>query len=232
MDTVLIVDDSVMLINYLEEYFERYEDKFRFITAKDGMEAIETLKSTPVSLLVTDLQMPKIDGLGLLAYTNKYHPKIPCIVMSAHGTPRIKETLQSDILQFIEKPFTAEQLAQAIISALKRNLPGGSLSGISIVSFLQMIQMERKTCLCEVDSPNNPRGFFYFKGGVMYHAVCGSLKGEAAAIKMIQIDNATISFRKPPERKIPRGIKTELMPLILEATRLKDEARRGGVHAG
>jgi CheY-like chemotaxis protein len=224
VDKVLIVDDSVMLINYLEEHFERYKDQFDFVTAKDGMEAIGILKREPISLLVTDLQMPKVDGLVLMAYAHKYHPDIPCIVMSAHGTPKIKEALQPDILQFIEKPFTADELAKVVITALSKGAPGGTLSGISIVNFLQMVEMEQKTCLCEVDSPDNPKGFFYFKGGILHHAVCGSLKGEEAAIKLIQIENATISFKKPPERKIPRVIKTDLMALILEAMRLRDES--------
>jgi CheY-like chemotaxis protein len=224
VDKVLIVDDSVMLINYLEEHFERYKDQFDFVTAKDGMEAIGILKREPISLLVTDLQMPKVDGLVLMAYAHKYHPDIPCIVMSAHGTPKIKQALQPDILQFIEKPFTADQLAKVIITALSKGAPGGTLSGISIVNFLQMVEMEQKTCLCEVDSPDNPKGFFYFKGGVLHHAVCGSLKGEEAAIRLIQIENATINFKKPPERKIPKVIKTDLMALILEAMRLRDES--------
>ena len=118
MDTILIVDDSSMLINYLESSLTKYDDKFNFIFAKDGMEAIDLIKDNEISLIVTDLQMPRIDGLGLLAYVHKYHPNIPCIVMSAHGTPAIIENLQSDILQFIEKPFTADALADIITNAL------------------------------------------------------------------------------------------------------------------
>jgi len=223
MDNVLIVDDSVMLMNYLEASFIKYRDKFAYFLAKDGLEAIEILKNKKIALLVTDLQMPRIDGLGLLAYTNKYHPHIPCIVMSAHGTPSIKQTLHKDILQFIEKPFTADALAKAIMAALKRGLPDGSLSGISIVSFLQMIEMEQKTCLFEVESPGAPKGFFYFKGGELHHAVCGDLKGTEAAIKMIQMENPTINFKKSPDRNIPRGIDMKLTALILEGARRKDE---------
>ncbi|MBW2192836.1 MAG: response regulator [Deltaproteobacteria bacterium] len=223
MDQVLIVDDSVMLINYLEDALVEYKNKFHSIFAKDGLEAIEILKNKDISLVVTDLQMPKIDGLGLLAYINKYHASIPCIVMSAHGTPSMKETLQPDILQFIEKPFAAEALAEIIIAALKRDRPDGSLSGISIPSFLQMIEIEQKTCLFEVESPGNPKGFFYFKGGEMYHAVFGGLKGEEAAMEMMHIDNPTINFKKPPARQIPKKIESELTFLILEASRRKDE---------
>lgn len=223
MDTVLIVDDSVMLINYLKDAFSKYKETFIPLLAQDGLEAIEILKNEPIALLVTDLEMPKIDGLGLLAYTNKYHPNIPCIVMSAHGTPAVRQTLDKDILQFIEKPFTAEALAKAIISALKKDLPNGTLSGISIISFLQMVEMEQKTCLCEIESPGNPKGFFYFKGGDLFHAVYGDLKGVDAAIKMVQIKHPTINFKKPPNRKIARGIHMNLTSLVLEATRRMDE---------
>jgi CheY-like chemotaxis protein len=226
MDTVLIVDDSVMLINYLEESFREYQDSFSIITANDGLEAIEILKNHSISLLITDLQMPKIDGLGLLAYANKYYPNLPCIVMSAHGTPKIIETIQRDILQFIEKPFTAKKLAWTIMAALKRDDPDGSLSGISVVSFLQMVEMEQKTCLCEVEAPGSPKGFFYFKGGELFHAVCGKLKGEEAAIHLINLENPTINFRRPPQRKIARAIKREMTGLILEATRIKDESKQ------
>jgi len=223
VDQVLIVDDSVMLINYLEDAFVNYKNKFHTIFANDGLEAIEILKNSDISLVVTDLQMPRIDGLGLLAYTNKYHPSIPCIVMSAHGSPSVRETIQPDILQFIEKPFSAEALAKIILAALKRDRPDGSLSGISISSFLQMIEIEQKTCLFEVESPGNPKGFFYFKGGDLYHAVFGGLKGEEAAMKMMQVDNPTINFKKPPSRKIPKRIDKELAYLILEAARREDE---------
>jgi DNA-binding NtrC family response regulator len=51
--------------------------------------------------------MPRLDGIRLLAYVNKHHTGIPAIVMSAHGTPALRETLQADILRFIEKPFSA-----------------------------------------------------------------------------------------------------------------------------
>lgn len=226
MKKVLVVDDSVMLINYLEESFQKYQDDFNLITANDGSEAIELLKTTPISLLITDLQMPRIDGLGLLAFATKYYPNTPCIVMSAHGTPKIIETIKKDILQFIEKPFTAKELARTIMSVLNHDTPDGSLSGISVVTFLQMVEMEQKTCLCEVESPGNPKGFFYFQGGELFHAVCGELKGEKAALKLINMDTPSINFRRPPKRKIARAINRKLTALLLEAARIEDELKQ------
>lgn len=229
MDTILIVDDSSMLINYLESSLTKYDDRFNFIYAKDGMEAIELIKDNEISLLVTDLQMPRIDGLGLLAYVHKYYPNIPCIVMSAHGTPAIIENLQSDILQFIEKPFTADALAEIITNALKADSStAGSITGISIGNFLQMIELEQKTCLCEVSSPGSPKGFFYFNSGELHHAVYGDLKGEEAAMKMVHLENPTISFKPVPKRPIPRKINRELTGLLLEAMKQKDESDAEG----
>ncbi len=233
MDTVLIAEDNATFMKILRAGLRKYEDKFEIITAKDGQEAIEVLGQQPISLLVTDLRMPKVDGLTLLAYVNENHPKMPCIVMTAHGTPQMKERLQRDVLHYVEKPFKAEELAQTIVATLNRDvslpdadIPDGALKGISIASFLQMIEMEEKTCLLEIDTPKG-KGFFYFHEGELHDAIWGHLKGLEAALKMIPMENAKIRFRNPPKRKVKKRIKIRLMALIMEAMKTKDEFSDG-----
>lgn len=225
MDKVLIAEDNPVLQKILKAGLKKYQDQFETITAKDGQEAIEMLETAPVDLLVTDLQMPRIDGLSLLAYMHENHPEVPCIVMTAHGTPQLREKLQQDVLSFIEKPFEIDELVKTIIPALDRGAPEGTLHGISIVSFLQMIEMEQKTCLFEVESPEG-KGFFYFEDGVLYDAVYGEHKGLDAALKLIPMENAKIRLKNvgKTKKKIARRIKQELMGIIMEAMRLKDEA--------
>jgi len=229
MERVLIVEDNPVLIKILQTGLKKYSDKFETVTARDGEEAIEVLKREPISLLVTDLQMPRIDGLSLLAYMNDRHPEIPCIVMTAHGTQQIKDKLQQDVLRFIEKPFEIDDLVQAILPALDRDVPVGSINGISIASFMQMIEMEQKTCLFEVESPNDGKGYFYFEEGILYDAVYGDNKGLDAALKLIPLEDAKIRFKNvsKSKRKIARRIKDDLMSVIMEAMRLKDEADAG-----
>ena len=229
MERVLIVEDNPVLIKILQTGLKKYNDKFETVTARDGEEAIEVLKKEPISLLVTDLQMPRIDGLSLLAYMNDRHPEIPCIVMTAHGTQQIKDKLQQDVLRFIEKPFEIDDLVQAILPALDRDVPVGSINGISIASFMQMIEMEQKTCLFEVESPNDGKGYFYFEDGILYDAVYGDNKGLDAALKLIPLEDAKIRFKNvsKSKRKIARRIKDDLMSVIMEAMRLKDEADAG-----
>ncbi len=223
MDTVLIAEDNVVLRKLIQTRLGKYKDRFRPVIVKDGLEAIHVFKKEPVALLVTDLKMPKIDGLNLLAYVNQHHPKTPCIIMTAHSTPKLKERLQRDVVQYIEKPFEIEKLAQSIIEAIEKDIPAGTLHGISIASFLQMVEMDQKTCLFEIVSPEKIRGLFYFQEGVLFDALYDKQTGVEAAVKMIQLEDVSINFRKLPSKSVKRRIEMELVGVILEAMRLKDE---------
>ena len=223
MDKVLIVDDDPMLLTILTESLKKYRNIFEIITAKDGLAAIKTLQKRRFQLVITDLHMPMINGLVLLSYINKNYPKVPCIVMTAFGTPFLKKRLQQDISHYIEKPFEIEELVQAIISALDQEVLSGTLNGISLSGFLKMIELEYKTCLCEVTESEDSYGYLYFERGILYHGFFRHLRGVDAAIRMLQMDSVTIRFRKPPGKKIPRVIETDLSTLINEAARIKEE---------
>ncbi len=226
IDKVLIVDDNQVLIKLITMKLRKYEDRFDVITAGNGEEAINILNNHTITLLVTDLNMPKIDGMQLLIYKNQNFPQIPCIIMTAHSTQKIKKRLQQEVLNYIEKKEShyIDELVQAIFDALEEDVPLGTLRGISIASFLQMIEMEQKTCLFEIFSPKKPKGVFYFEDGVLYDAVYGSHKGVDAALKMIQLDSLKINFRKHPNKIYKRRINEDLIGLIMEAMRLKDES--------
>jgi len=226
MDNVLIVDDNQVLIKLITTKLKKYKDRFNVITAGDGEEAINILNNHTISLLVTDLNMPKIDGMRLLIYKNQHFSQIPCIIMTAHSTQKIKKRLQHEVINYIEKKEShyIDELVKAIFSALEEDIPVGTLRGISIASFLQMIEMEQKTCLFEIYSPEKPKGVFYFEEGVLYDAVYGSYKGVDAALKMIQLDSLKINFRKHPNKIYKRRINADLVGLIMEAMRLKDES--------
>jgi len=226
MDKVLIVDDNQVLIKLITMKLKKYKDRFHVITAGDGEEAITILNNHAISLLVTDLNMPKVDGMQLLIYKNRNFPQLPCIIMTAHSTQKIRKRLQHEVVNYIEKKEShyIDELVQAIFNALEEDVPLGTLRGISIASFLQMIEMEQKTCHFEVHSPQKPKGIFYFEEGVLYDAAYGSHRGVDAALKMIQLDSLKINFRKHPSKNYKRRINVDLIGLIMEAMRLKDES--------
>jgi CheY-like chemotaxis protein len=76
MDKVLIVDDDRVFLQLLQVALKGYGNRFDIITALNGREAIEVLKAENIKLLVTDIQMPEVDGLELLAYINDHHPAV------------------------------------------------------------------------------------------------------------------------------------------------------------
>ena len=224
MEKVLIVDDDIVLQKFLEKRMKRHATKFETIHAYNGEEAIEILNQRYISLMVTDVVMPKLDGLALLTYIHNNYPQIQCIVMTGSRSQHVKKKLQNDnIFRLFHKPFHFDALTQAILQALDQDVPGGVLKGISVASFLQMIEMEEKTCLFEVKSPEK-KGVFYFQEGILFDAAFGKLKGDEAALEIIGMKNAEISFKRAPMGKLNQNIKRPLTGLIMEAMRRKDEA--------
>ena len=91
MDKILIVMDDPAFLNNLKSSLSENTDQFEIITAKDGNQAIEALKEQSVSLLVTEILMPRLFGLVLLEYVKENHPEIPCIaVVDRHHKEHIR----------------------------------------------------------------------------------------------------------------------------------------------
>ena len=229
MKNVLIVDDEEQLLLTMRAGFESFKDRFEIMTAHNGREAVEILAATRIDLVVTDLKMPEMDGFALLAFLKNNFPEIPAIVMTAFATPDIETRLeQVGMIRMLEKPVDFEELTRLITGQLEVSPTGGVLTGISLQSFLQLIEMEQNTCMMEVSSPKSKQqGFLYFNKGVLYDAVYDKLKAEDAVYAMIAVDDVKISFRPLPSKKMKRRIKASLMTLIMEGVRRKDEDEDG-----
>lgn len=117
---VLIVDDEEPLLLTIADGLSVYKKFFNLHTATNGADAVKILKSSPViDLVVTDLSMPKMDGFELLAYMNRNYPKIPVILMTAFGTPKIEEIVSSmGVFRYLEKPLDINSVADNILDAL------------------------------------------------------------------------------------------------------------------
>jgi DNA-binding response OmpR family regulator len=218
MDKVLIVDDDVQLLAILKEAFSQYQNRFEVITAQDGLAAIIALRKQPISLVVTGIRMPIVNGLVLLAYMAKNYPKVPCIVMTGHGTPFLKKRLKQETAYYLDKPFRVKELARAVLSVLgQREVLWGTLKGISVIGFAHLIETESITCLCEITTPEGEKGYLLFDDGVLYNAFYTNLKGEEAAVTLLQLEGATIRFKQPPKKQILRRIEKPLSALLQQA---------------
>ncbi len=217
MKKILVVDDDRILLRMLGKTFDRYAERFEYVTACDGQEAIVELGEEAFDLVVTDIQMPRVNGLMLLAYIHTYHSAIPCMIMTSYATSRIKAKLPKRVLRAFQKPFNAEDLALAIVAALDRKEPHSLTDVLPVVSFLEMIEMEGISCVFEVDTPGMEKGSFYFENGILLDAQCGDLQGEAAALDIIGREISAHTFQDLPSFEIRRRIRSDLQDLIRNA---------------
>jgi len=228
MDKVLIVDDEIEILKVVTVGLQKYGDQFEVLTASSGEEAVEVLKRESIAVLVTDLVMPNMDGLELLAYMIKNHPQVPCIVITGHVSSEIKKRAdRKDLLACLEKPFDFNELAWLIMEGLDRVDKGVLQTGVSVISLLQLIDMEQKTCTLEVCC-GKEKGFFYLYDGTLYDAHCKDMEGEDATFEMIRWDHVDFIFKNFPKTKIQQRINRNLMSLLMEGTRRKDEAIAAG----
>jgi len=120
---VLIVDDEESFVLSLADGLSVYKKYFNLRTAPNGAEAVKILKLSSIDLVITDLSMPKMDGFELLAYMNRNYPKIPVILMTAYGTPKIEEIVSNmGIFRYLEKPLDINVVADNIFDALGINI--------------------------------------------------------------------------------------------------------------
>ncbi len=229
MATILIVDDDLGLQKILEISLKKYKDNFDVLFASNGEEAVEIFNQQEINLLITDIKMPKMDGLALLAYMSVNHSSIPCIVLTSYSIPGLEQKLSRSIFHFLKKPINPVNLAQLIMDGLQHAEQGGaSLSGISVPGLMQIVEAEEKTCFLVIHADGIKQGGMYFYDGILYDAVCGKMQGEKAALRLIALENAQVVYRKLLPKNIPQRIESGMQALILEAMRIKDEQTAAG----
>ena len=118
METILIVEDKESMAEMLRETLE--SEGYRVISATDGAEGIRLLKEDRVDLVLTDLKLPKKDGMGVLNASKEENQLIPVIVMTAFGSIEIAvDAMKGGAFDFITKPFDTDHLLVLIKRALE-----------------------------------------------------------------------------------------------------------------
>lgn len=118
-ENILIVDDNYDMLELLQRNLKSFN--FHAYKASSVTEAIEVLRSTSIDLLITDLQMPDINGIELIKYASEHFPSIPKLVIT--GFPSVDTAInavKSGALDYLIKPFTSEELKKAIQNCLKK----------------------------------------------------------------------------------------------------------------
>jgi DNA-binding NtrC family response regulator len=112
---VLLVDDQLDFINGLARLLLTEFQDFEVITADGGKPALALLEKSEVDLLLTDLQMPEMNGLQLMAEIHRRYPAIKVIILTGFGTiEKAVEAVRLGAYDFLTKPVASEQLYRTV----------------------------------------------------------------------------------------------------------------------
>jgi len=217
---ILIVDNDPIVRSILSNALKIY-DNFRVLTAENGRVAAKLLNIIKIDLVITDLEMPEMNGMDLLSYMNKNHFNVPVIVLTWFVTKEIEIEIKAlGATQHLEKPLDIHALTEMIFDELNGGA-GGQIHGISTAAFLQLVEIEEKTCTLTVKS-HDRIGYLYFLKGGLISAATEELRGEEAAYEIIGWENSEIEIENVCRNK-KKEMHKPLMMILMEANRMKDE---------
>ncbi len=119
--SILIVDDEATMRNLLGKILAR--DGYRMYSVGDGQAALDYLNNHHVDIVVSDMKMPKMDGLDLLKKIKKQHPGVGVIIMTAYrDIYTVKDALLLGADEYITKPFKSYEISLVVERAYWRIL--------------------------------------------------------------------------------------------------------------
>ena len=120
---VLIVDDSAAIRKILQRVLRQTGMAIRnILEAGDGQEALELLNGQTIHLVLTDINMPKMDGLQLLGAirASPRWQSLPVVMITTEGgEAKVGEALRLGAAGYVRKPFTADQIKEKLVGLLE-----------------------------------------------------------------------------------------------------------------
>jgi two-component system response regulator AtoC len=117
-EQILVVDDEANLRRVLAALLSR--DGYEVHSAGDGESALAFLKEHHIDLVITDLRMPRMNGMDLLRSALREDPTLPVVILTAHGTvDNAVEALKTGAFDYVSKPFDKDEVRMVVRKALR-----------------------------------------------------------------------------------------------------------------
>lgn len=218
--TALLVEDEHSTLRFYVAGLRGLQE-FKLLSAENGKEALELLQKHAVDVVVTDLNMPVLDGYGLIAVLSEKYPSLPVIVITSVAERGLLDrAVALGALRVLSKPPKLSMLMEEIRAAAAR-APQGIVQGLGLTSLLQLLHWERKTATLTVQR-EGAVGYLYVKDGELIHAAAGAEEGLAAAYRILAWDGTHVEFvgtcRVQPTLELP------MTELLLNAALYRDQA--------
>lgn len=117
--TILVVDDESIVHSFVSDALE--EDGFNVLTACNGVEALSFFNNHTIDLLITDIRMPKMDGVELVKKAKLGKPDLMVIYMTGYANLNsAKDAIKQGASDYIMKPFELNEIRQAVYKAIEQ----------------------------------------------------------------------------------------------------------------
>ncbi len=115
---VLFVDDELPLRSVVTRLLSRRG--VDVVSVGDAVSAVERLREEPFDLLLTDFQMPDMDGFALLAHVREHYPDLPAIMMTGHASVQhAVQAMNGGAVDYLPKPFSTDALADRVLGQIR-----------------------------------------------------------------------------------------------------------------
>jgi CheY-like chemotaxis protein len=115
---ILVVDDDQTVRDFIADYLE--QSGFAVVKAEDGLRAIQRLKGNPeISLLLSDLCMPTMNGVELAKACHQLRPHLPIILVSGYHENFDLSQVKPFVHALVNKPFDLDTIVETIAGAIK-----------------------------------------------------------------------------------------------------------------
>ncbi|MGZ5567372.1 MAG: response regulator, partial [Limisphaerales bacterium] len=228
-DKVLVVDDQQELLDMYRDWLSNLPSRPEVHSSSTGARAIALLESESFDLLVTDLRMPKMDGLQVLAIVRRKFPSLRVVVLTGVTDEAYRSRAYSmGVDLFCQKPTTKEEaqgFEACVESLLGREKEVGGFRGVQSKSLMDIIQLE---CLSQSSSVlriihHALDGKIWVQGGEVIDAQTGTLAGEAAFKEIMSWKTGSFEIL-PAEPDRPRSIHSSYHGLLLDSAQAMDES--------
>lgn len=221
--SILVADDEDVFLRSVVEGLGAELPGVVIHTAHDGVEALSTVERHAVDLVVTDMSMPRMDGMELVAEMVSRGIQAPVVLVTAFGTRTLElEARSHGVVAVIDKPIDFPFLVEICRSTL-RSLERGSMGGVTLAGLLQLLELERRSCTVRVLAAG-ASGRVFLDNGEVVGSTQGDLTGMDALCRILAWPEPRIELG--PARVVEGGEPMSLQEALLEAARRSDEHGR------
>lgn len=164
MKRVLVVDDEADMLWMLQRNLNKGMSDVEILAAESGEEALSILSDKPVNLVISDINMPGMNGLDLLVEITNRYPQTGVIIMTAYPSNTYEnQAMLSGSLRFIEKPFDINDMRKIVQETLSSEEGfQGTVDGVDLMDIVQFNGLARATAALKISTANH-EGMIFFK---------------------------------------------------------------------